>query len=70
MPFGGYLDDFDVLAPGHLLTGDPATSVSRTSSANDKLDHLTHWTLVQGLRDDLESGLVGFVSISTRFNKE
>lgn len=51
-PFGGDLDDLDVLTPAHFLTGGPVISAPRPSSTNVNLDHLTHWNLVQGLRDD------------------
>lgn len=51
MPFGGDLDDFDVLTSAHFLTRDLVPSASRPRTADDNLDQLTHCKLAQGLRD-------------------
>ncbi|XP_014205746.1 uncharacterized protein LOC106637463 [Copidosoma floridanum] len=51
-PLSGDTEDLDMLMPAHFLIGGPLTSMPATNTS-ENLDRLTHWTLVQGMRDAL-----------------
>ncbi|XP_023248344.1 uncharacterized protein LOC111644037 [Copidosoma floridanum] len=51
-PLSGDTEDLDMLTPAHFLIGGPLTSLPATNTS-ENLDCLTHWTLVQGMRDAL-----------------
>ena len=51
MPLAGGIDDLNVLTPAHFLVGIPLTTFSQPNTVESNLDQLTHWKLVQGLRD-------------------
>ena len=51
MPLAGGIDDLNVLTPAHFLVGIPLTTFPQPNTVESNLDQLTHWKLVQGLRD-------------------
>ncbi|XP_014215168.1 uncharacterized protein LOC106644257 [Copidosoma floridanum] len=54
-PFTGGLDDQKILTPGHFLVGGPSNSVLEASTPPEKLDRLSNWKLVRGIRDQFWS---------------
>ena len=51
-PLSGEIDDLRALTPWHLLTGFPPTSLPEPGiDPTENLDHVSHWRLVRGLRN-------------------
>ncbi|XP_058792665.1 uncharacterized protein LOC131665048 [Phymastichus coffea] len=50
VPPSGDLGDLDALTPSHFLIGTSATSYPEPISVNGKLDHVSHWALIQAIR--------------------
>ena len=48
-PLSGSLDDLDVLTSSHFLIGCSISSIPEPVNGQGRLDHLTHWRLVQGM---------------------
>ena len=51
IPFSGEIDDLDILTPGHFLRGAALNQLPTPIKVPDKIDHLSHWKLVEALRN-------------------